>query len=62
MLVREERNTDGQMVVLQVPALTFIQSETFGMGNTANPTANTAAGSGLSGKPASPTPAPGAKV
>jgi hypothetical protein len=64
MLVREERNLDGQMVVLQIPSLVAIQLDKLETGSVAS-SSTAAAGSGMSGAASSAKPAaaaPGAKV
>jgi len=71
MRVREERNTDGQLIVLQIPSLELIQSDTLQSGSTPAAGGTSVGGTPTSGtvsggvKPAgTPTsaPAPGAKV
>jgi hypothetical protein len=61
MLVRQERNNDGQLINLQIPSLSKIQLDNLVSGSAASSAASTAAGSGMS-KPASVATAPGAKV
>jgi len=53
MLVREERNADGQMVVLQMPSLVSVQLDKLETGSVASASASAVPGSGVSlGKPA----------
>jgi len=48
MLVRDERNDNGQRIVQQIPSLTWIQLEPLSTGSVAGSSASTPAGSGMS--------------
>ena len=60
MLLRQERNNDGQLVMLQIPSIDWIEKDELETKSIPSSAASTLAGSGMAAKPATPTTAPAA--
>ena len=58
MLLRQENNGSGQMIMLQVPAITKIERDELETKSIPSSAASTLAGSGMAAKPVTPTTAP----
>jgi len=57
ILLRQDRNQDGQVVMLQIPAITYITPDTVLTGSVPSAAASTPTGSGMAKPAATPAPA-----